>query len=510
MTQRKSSILITTVIAFGTLVQPALSQNAAEIGKGFAENQASIYRSLTANKLGKNYIKALPNWTQSAKGWQDNVVAVKPETKELNIQWEQALPAADAFMRDAIINAKPVPSFKFVDPLTIQNYLNKTPFDGNRFINPVPLPLVLDDHLMSAYQSGNKRFFKNGNISIEIPNSKFSEYQRETMQLWLANRAIKLKPDRTIQATGGRNEDLPRLGTFENTNEGMIIGDCPQPCTAEQKAKPQRRLQIAALMGQGDVPFCTATAISSKWLLTAAHCVCRNDGSIAIPDSILFGSKTQASARNYSTILKPSNKVELFDRDFCRKRILWKSAPKPKPAYPANDLALIELYTKIIPASGFKFASVANGTIPSSVSFTEIAGFGTQLGARAGSKAWASMSLGVEACKKKNDEPRVKNCRPESEIVAFDFAKIADSCHGDSGGPLYFRSQAGHLIISAIVSRGIKESCGPGGIYVTVHREEVRDWINRFVKGVHFTAFEGFLPAFDMVLGQSISNTNSE
>ena len=162
MIKQISSILITATIAFGTLVMPALSQNAAKILEGFAENQAEMYRSLTANNLNKDFIKSLPDWTQSAKGWQDNVVKEKPETKNMNIQWGQALPAADALLRDSIINAKPAPQFSFIEPSTIRNFLDKTPLDGINFNNPAPLPLVTNGQLMSTYQTGDKRFIGYG------------------------------------------------------------------------------------------------------------------------------------------------------------------------------------------------------------------------------------------------------------------------------------------------------------------------------------------------------------
>ena len=346
------------------------------------------------------------------------------------------------------------------------------------------------------------------NKYIELPKQPISEYQRDKMQIWDTARKLKLVPDSFIQIRAGENDDLLLPETLKLLPTGLSVNSCPLPCTAEQKAKPQRRLQIAALMGIGGKPYCTATAIAPKWLLTAAHCVCQDDGTKRIPESILFGSQTQANVREFAALLQPSKEIKLLDPEFCHNRKEWKNSSNPASPYPANDLALIELQSLITPASDFKFAFVANDSIPSAIRFAEIAGFGKQLGAPAGSKAWASMSLGVEACIKKSNEPQVTNCRPDSEIIAFDFANSADSCQGDSGGPLYFRSKTGQLIISAIVSRGIKEECGPGGIYVTVHREKVREWIEKIVNGVQFTAIEGFIPALDMVLGSNGSHKN--
>lgn len=65
------------------------------------------------------------------------------------------------------------------------------------------------------------------------------------------------------------------------------------------------------------------------------------------------------------------------------------------------------------------------------------------------------------------------------EMVAGHRGLDRDSCHGDSGGPLYVQGPEGAYYLLAATSRGVRDAarqCGDGGIYVRIDR--YLDWIH--------------------------------
>jgi len=71
-------------------------------------------------------------------------------------------------------------------------------------------------------------------------------------------------------------------------------------------------------------------------------------------------------------------------------------------------------------------------------------------------------------------------CRLGKEIVAGHRGLLKDSCHGDSGGPLYIRNSLGGYDLLGATSRGLGgtgNACGDGGIYVRV--DQFLDWIQQ-------------------------------
>lgn len=67
---------------------------------------------------------------------------------------------------------------------------------------------------------------------------------------------------------------------------------------------------------------------------------------------------------------------------------------------------------------------------------------------------------------------------PDGELGAGGIMGI-DSCNGDSGGPLYLRTERGDFLVG-LTSRGYADNtvpCSQGGIYVRLDSPTVRDWI---------------------------------
>lgn len=69
------------------------------------------------------------------------------------------------------------------------------------------------------------------------------------------------------------------------------------------------------------------------------------------------------------------------------------------------------------------------------------------------------------------------NVQPDGELGAGGMG--VDSCFGDSGGPLYLRTESGDFVVG-LTSRGYADNslpCSQGGIYVRLDSQTVRDWI---------------------------------
>ena len=78
-------------------------------------------------------------------------------------------------------------------------------------------------------------------------------------------------------------------------------------------------------------------------------------------------------------------------------------------------------------------------------------------------------------------------CHRNRELVAVDHtSSLADSCYGDSGAGAYVRLGDGSYALLAIVSRGLKSTCGEGGIYTLVVTDRVNTWLREMAQGTTF------------------------
>jgi hypothetical protein len=110
-----------------------------------------------------------------------------------------------------------------------------------------------------------------------------------------------------------------------------------------------------------------------------------------------------------------------------------------------------------------------------------LAGFGTvdldgTVGYGIKRKLLKELPIASISCSDPSD-PKKYGCLPNREIVAGHRGLRADSCRGDSGGPLYIKDDGEYLLLG-VTSRGVKDgftTCGDGGVYVRV--DLCLDWI---------------------------------
>jgi uncharacterized protein (TIGR03382 family) len=196
---------------------------------------------------------------------------------------------------------------------------------------------------------------------------------------------------------------------------------------------------------------CTGTLIAPDVVLTAGHCA---------------GIKpTQVIA----------NTIDYSASDGVRVQVAKTEAyPNWQAEYDVAVLVLASPIEGVTPrkvGTGCTFQGVVRNTS------VRLVGFGAtdDLGQTANTQLRQAMTAvtdpectGGQGCK--------KEIAPGGEFVAGG-SGTADSCFGDSGGPVYLETPTGTVVIGA-VSRGVDGSdtpCGGGGIYVRT--DKLIDWI---------------------------------
>jgi cysteine-rich repeat protein len=191
----------------------------------------------------------------------------------------------------------------------------------------------------------------------------------------------------------------------------------------------------ALLVGSSGFQACSGTLIGCRTFLTAAHCVCNENGSTCNP-----------SESSYQVFLQHEGLFQV-------------SQITPNPSYVdgslQNDIAVVTLSAF---ADGISPTPMAS-TAPAFGSSGTIAGFGTLNDA-------PQMGSGI----KREGAIVTANCNliggSNSQLVCWDFGPPlgppgtdSNTCPGDSGGPL-FTSSGGQTVISGVTSFGTGPCAG--------------------------------------------------
>jgi Trypsin len=223
-----------------------------------------------------------------------------------------------------------------------------------------------------------------------------------------------------------------------------------------------------AITGNGDI--CTGVVIGEQSILTAAHCYCGG-----VSETVYFGD-TYATAINTAKVASGVSMIACSTGMDLQK----------------GDVAILRLAVSLtVPPRAF-----ASSSLIDAVKTARVVGFGQGMDLTsepAGIKRLTDVPVESSKCSGTVPSPSGNfpdsdyyHCAAGQEMVAGARSWNKDTCHGDSGGPLYVTGPDGGLYLAATTSRATAtpgmRPCGDGGIYVRTDGA-VLAWLQQ--QGIH-------------------------
>jgi hypothetical protein len=197
---------------------------------------------------------------------------------------------------------------------------------------------------------------------------------------------------------------------------------------------------------------CSGTLIARDFVVTAGHCE-------TPVTHVLFGSSVATGER-----------IRVIN-----------TFPHPPPAVPSFDRVLL-LRLERTPQGATPVRRATNDEIEKRT-YVHAVGFGStnDSGTGAGLKRTASLRILSYHCngnQKGIPDSTFYPCEQNREIVAGEPGG-ADTCKGDSGGPLYIGLPGNAFALAGITRRGVTAACGSGGVYMRINKYSI--WLKKYI-----------------------------
>jgi len=245
---------------------------------------------------------------------------------------------------------------------------------------------------------------------------------------------------------GSHSASLHAAGQSRRTLDETGLGQVPAAVVrATRHAELGHHDAVVALIGERGV-MCSGVLVHPRVILTARHC--------GAARQVVFG----ADAR------EPRLSRNVLD---------WRAPPNP-----ALDVALALI--EAVQVQPYPIRAAA----PDEARRVRVVGFGVRRhdDARSGGRrSYFDVSLRRATCD--HATAATTGCLPGLELLIPRSAG-ADSCSGDSGGPVLERHEGGWRTV-AITSRSVSRAllpCGDGGIYVRT--DAIASWLERQLEGI--------------------------
>jgi len=313
--------------------------------------------------------------------------------------------------------------------------------------------------------------------------------------------------------------------TDKNTNPGLTQDKIPRNVKCEtkyQQSAQSKMLQLArknprivggetvdlntwgwytrlSIKEGGSTYLCGATIIGKRWLLSAAHCTTKDDGTSYSSSDVI------AHLNDHS-----ANKMDKFEKTMRIKNVYNHPKYFMQDGRPYNDISLLETVDDLFTTDDY----AAPACLPSKDTSTAdmqklkcyVAGFGAV--EFQGETSQFLKSIHVNVIKDETCKQAYSSYEEKMEFCAGHLKGGRDACQGDSGGPLVCINEANEPILYGAVSWG--GACAmpnQPGLYTRIN--SYYDWIYTLTRVTRKLELEGRIETSGNNDGSAITSSTS-